>query len=147
MIDTLCNTIVEDNVAITYVYCDFSARNVQSTRTLLGSVLRQVVGTLTEIPEEVQMAFERAKRQVDGCGLRISEILEMLVKSLPSLKQAFICIDALDEFPSKHRPELWQSLQCLVDRCPNTRLFLTGRPHIRDQVRENISLGLPRRCR
>ena len=118
------------------MYCDFSARNVQSTGTVLGSVLRQVVGALAEIPDEVQKAFERAKRQVDGCGLRLPEILELLIKSLSNLKRSFICIDALDEFPLKHRLELWECLQCIVRDCPKTRLFLTGRPHIRDQVQE-----------
>ena len=134
VIDTLCRKIDGDNTAITYVYCDFSAGNAQSTRIVLGSVLRQLVGALAEIPDEVQRAFERAKKQVDGCGLRRSEILDMLVESLSNLKQSFICIDALDEFPSQHRPELWQSLQRLVQHCPNTRLFLTGRPHIQEEA-------------
>ena len=136
VIDTLRREIDEDNAAITYVYCDFSAQNLQSARTVLGSVLRQVVGALAEIPDEVQKAFKRAKRQADGCGLLLSEILDMLVKSLPSLKQSFVCIDALDEFPWQHLPELLQSLQRLVHNCPNTRLFLTGRSHIQDQVRK-----------
>ena len=138
VIDTLRREIDEDNAAITYVYCDFSAQNLQSTRTVLGSVLRQVVGALAEIPDEVQKAFERAKRQADGCGLLLSEILDILVKLLPGLKQSFICIDALDEFPSQHLPELWQSLQRLVQNCPNIRLFLTGRPHIQDQMRKHF---------
>src|SRR5437868_5666030 len=128
VIDTLSTEIDGDGVAVTYVYCDFSARNVQSASTVLGSVLRQVVGALVEIPDEVQEAFEKAKKQVDGCGLRIPEILDMLTKYLPSLKRVFICIDALDEFPTKHRVRLWKSLQRVAQECPNTRLFLTGRP-------------------
>jgi len=136
VIDILCREINGDNVAVIYMYCDFSARNAQSARAVLGSVLRQAVGALAEIPSEVREAFERAKRQVDGCGLRLPEILELLIKSLPSFKRSFICIDALDELPLNHRPELWESLQCLVQHCPGVRLFLTGRPHIQDQVRE-----------
>ena len=126
-------------MAIAYVYCDFSAQNVQSARAILGSVLRQVVGALTEIPDEVQKAFEQSKRQVDSCGLRLPEILALLAKSLSGLKRTFICIDALDELPFENRPELWESLQCLVKNCPSARLFLTGRPHIRDQAREYFS--------
>ena len=45
-----------------------------------------------------------------------------------------ICIDALDEFPTKDRAQLWNSLQRVVRECPNTRLFLTGRPQIRTEV-------------
>ena len=139
MIDTLSDGIDGidgGGVAIAYVYCDFSIRNMQSTSTVLGSVLRQVVGALEEIPDEVRQAFERAKRQPDGYGLRLSEILDMLIKFLLSLTRAFICIDALDEFPTKQRAQLWNSLQRIVRECPNTRLFLTGRPQIRVEVEE-----------
>ena len=123
-----------DNVAVAYVYCDFSTPNAQSASTVLGSLLRQAVGALTQIPDDVQKAFEQSKRQVDGCGLRLPEIVDMLIKSLSSLKWGFICIDALDEFPQKCRPQLWESLQRVVRQCPNTRLFITGRPHICDEV-------------
>ena len=136
VIDTLLNGIDEDGVAVAYVYCDFSARNMQSTSAVLGSVLRQVAGALAEIPDAVRKAFERAKRQTDGCGLRLPEILDMLTKSLSNLKQGFICIDALDEFPPKQRAQLWSSLKRVVRECPNTRLFLTGRPQIRAEVKD-----------
>jgi len=101
---------------------------MQSASAVLGSVLRQVVGALAEIPSGVQQAFERAKKQADGCGLRLPQILDTLIKFLPSLDRAFICVDALDEFPIKQRAQLWNSLQRVVRECPNTRLFLTGRP-------------------
>ena len=107
---------------------------MQSPSAVLGSVLRQVVGALKEIPDEVQQAFERAKSQSDGCGLRLPEIVGMLTKFLPSLTRSVICIDALDEFPAKHRAQLWNSLQGIVRSCPNTRLFLTGRPQVRVEV-------------
>ena len=60
----------------------------------------------------------------------------MLIKSISSLRRGFICIDALDEFLTKHRPELWDSLQYIVRECPNIRLFITGRPHIREEVKK-----------
>ena len=139
VIDTLSNGIDGidgDGVAIAYVYCDFSIRNMQSTSAVLGSVLRQIVGALEEIPNEVQKAFKRAKKQTDGCGLRLPEILDMLTKSLLRLKRGFICIDAMDEFPAKQRAQLWKSLQRVVRECPKTRLFLTARPQIRTEVED-----------
>ena len=126
-------------MAVAYVYCDFTTRNMQSASAVLGSVLRQVVGALTNIPDEVQGVFEKAKRQADGCGLRLPEILDMLTKFLPSLNRAFICIDALDEFPTKHRTQLWNSLQRIVRECPNTRLFLTGRPQIKTEAKDYLA--------
>ena len=142
MIDTLFKGIDVEGVAVAYVYCDFSTRNMQSASAVMGSVLRQVVGALAKIPDEVLKAFELAKKQADGCGLRLLEILDMLTQFLPSLERAFICIDALDEFPTKQRAELWDSLQCVVRECPNTRLFLTGRPQIRTEVEDYFPGGV-----
>ncbi|RPA93312.1 ankyrin [Choiromyces venosus 120613-1] len=134
VIDKLWSNIDGGNVAVAYVYCDYSAGDAQTTSRVLGPVLRQVVGALPRIPREMHKAFQNAKKQVDGCGLLLPEILEILIKSLSSLKQGFICIDGLDEFPSKSRPKLWDSLHRVIRECPNTRLFLTGRPHIHREV-------------
>ena len=63
----------------------------------------------------------------------------MLIKSLSNMKWSFICIDALDEFPLKCRPQLWECLERVVRQCPNTRLFVTGRPHICDEIGKYFS--------
>jgi len=88
------------------VYCDFHAQNEQSATGLLGVLLKQVVSALELVPDEVQGAFEKSRGGVGGRRLLFPDILEMLVKSLARLPRVFICIDALDEFPAKHRPEL-----------------------------------------
>ena len=118
------------------MYCDFHAHKEQSASSVLAALLKQLVAAVEPIPEEISEAFERAKREVDGRTLRLPEIHGMLIKSLSSLRRGFMCIDALDEFPAKHRPELWDSLQYIVRECPNTRLFITGRPHIREEVKK-----------
>ena len=123
-----------DNAAVACVYCDFHAHKEQSAGSVLGALLKQLVAAAEPIPEAIREAFVRAKRVVDGRALRLPEICTMLIKSLESLRRGFICIDALDEFPTKHRPELWESLQHVVQECPNIRLFITGRPHIRGEV-------------
>jgi len=139
VIDELHEGVDGDGVTVAYVYCDFSTRNMQSTSAVMGSVLRQVVGALPKIPDEIQQAFERAKRQADGCGLRLPQILDMLINSISRLKRGFICIDALDEFPTKYRAQLWDSLRRVVRESPKARLFLTGRPQIRAEVEGYIS--------
>ena len=134
VIDTLCDQVDAANMTIACVYCDFHAQNEQSATGILGVLLKQVVSALEPVPDEVQRAFENSKRGVGGRRLLLPNILEILVKSLSCFRRIFICIDALDEFPAKHRPELWEYLRQIMRRCPNTRLFLTGRPHIRDEV-------------
>ena len=139
VIDTLCDSINQDSLAVTCVYCDFHAHKDQSATGVLAVLLKQLLAAVEPIPEDISEAFKRAKRGVGGRTLRPHEICAMLVKSLSSLQRGFICIDALDEFPSKHRPELWDALQHIVQECPNTRLFLTGRPHIQEEVKKHFS--------
>jgi len=134
VVDTLCDQADAGNMAVICVYCDFHAQDEQSATGIFGTLLKQVVHGLESIPEEVQRAFEHSKRGVGGRKLLLPDILEVLAMSLSPLRRAFICIDALDEFPAKHRPELWESLQKIMGMCPNVLLFLTGRLHIHGEV-------------
>ena len=117
------------------IYCDFHEHTSQSATSVIAALLKQLIAGVEPIPKEVGEAFEQAKGKVDGRALRVSEIHTMLINSVSSLRRGFICIDALDEFPTKHRPEFWDSLQHIIRKCPNIRLFITGRPHIREEVK------------
>ena len=138
MVDRLCGQANLGKVAVACAYCDFNAQNEQSATGIFGALLKQVVSALEPIPDEVQRLFGDSKGRVGGRRLLLPDILQMLVKSLSRLQKVFICIDALDEFPTKRRPELWESLQKVMRECPNTRLFLTGRLHIRDEAEKYI---------
>ena len=133
MIDTLCDAFDGENVVVACIYCDFHEHKEQSATGVLAALLKQLTAGVEPIPEEIKEAFYRAKRKVDGRALRLPEIQAMIIRSVSSLRRGFICIDALDEFPTKNRPELWDSLQHITHACPNIRLFTTGRPHIRDE--------------
>jgi len=63
----------------------------------------------------------------------------MLRIAIASLRQVFICIDALDECLPKHLPELLKSLGDIVRESPTTRIFLTGRPHIREDIQRYLT--------
>jgi len=54
----------------------------------------------------------------------------------------YICIDAVDESTPKHRRDLLESMQEVIRVSPNTRLFLTGRPHISDEIVRYFSQAL-----
>ena len=59
----------------------------------------------------------------------------MLKIAIASLPQVFICLDALDECLPKHLPELLESLRDILRESPRTKIFLTGRPHIAEDVK------------
>ena len=136
VIDTLSDSINGDNVAVACMYCDFQAHKGQSAAGVLAILLKQLVAEVGPMPQEITVVFKQAKRRVSDRTLRLPEICTMLVKSLSSLRRAFICIDALDEFPTKRRPELWNSLRRILRECPNTRLFISGRPHMLEEVKK-----------
>ena len=137
VIDRLSDATIRGSVSTVYFYCDFQAQKSQATAHMLASLLKQVVRGLRVIPEEIDCAFQKANQGSDSRGLSVSEILKLLAAALRSQKRTFICIDALDEYVAKHRPEFLRSLRSIVRDSPNVRLFVTGRPHIQAELEEH----------
>ena len=104
---------------------------------MLGSLLKQIVGGLEEIPDEIKVTFKDYKKVIGGRGLRVAEIVGML-QTVTSLRPTFICVDALDECVEKHRPEVLDSLRQILEKSPNTRIFLTGRRHIQGEIERRL---------
>ena len=115
------------------LYCDFLAQQEQSTTNMLGAMLKQLVSR-GGVPRHVREAFRKAKREFGGRGLLLPNMVEILKKTITSLPRLFICIDAVDECTPKHRRDILESMQEIVRVSPNTRVFLTGRPHINDEI-------------
>jgi len=137
VVDRLCDKVKEQNTAVACFYVDFAAREEQSPTNMLGSLLKQIVGGLEKIPDEIRETFQEYKKVIGGRGLRVPEILEML-QTVTSLRRTFICVDALDECVERHRPEVLDSLKQILEKSPNTRIFLTGRWHIRGEIDEHL---------
>ena len=116
------------------MYCDFNAHKEQSTAHMLGAILKQVVSGWEHIPQQVEAAFQRSKTELGGRELESAEILKLLVSTLRTLERSYICIDAVNEFPEECRPELFKSLAQIIGESRGTRLFMTGRHHIREEV-------------
>ena len=115
------------------LYCDFLAQQEQSTTNMLGAMLKQLISR-GGIPQHIREAFRKAKREFGGRGLLLPDMVEVLKKTITSLPRLFICIDAVDECTPKHRRDILDSMQEIVRVSSNTRVFLTGRPHINDEI-------------
>jgi len=133
VVDRLCNRAREENIAVACFYVDFAAREEQSPTNMLGSLLKQIVSGLGTIPEEIREAFLDHKKVIGGRGLRVPEIVKML-QTVTSLRQTFICVDALDECVEGHQPEVLDSLRQILEKSEDTRIFLTARRHIRGEI-------------
>jgi len=127
VIDAICKQALEENAAVACLYLDFATGEEQSAAVILGSVLKQIIGGLEEVPERIIKAFRDRERVIGGQSLALTEIVEFL-QDISSPRSTFICIDALDECPSGDRVKLLDSLNLILQKSSGARLFLTGRP-------------------
>ena len=133
MIDSLCDRARGKDIAVAGLYCDFLTQQEQSVTSMLGAILKQLVSR-GRIPEHIRQAFQEDRKGFGGRCLRISDLVEITKKAVAALQRVFICIDGLDESTPKHRRELLESLREIIRVSANTRLFLTGRPHVGDEI-------------
>jgi len=138
VIDALCDQGGEENIAVAAFYCDFVSQQGQTVDKIVGAILKQLVGR-GEIARSIREAFQKAKKEVGGRGPRLADLMGMLRTVIAALSQVFICIDALDECLPKCLPELLKSLRDIVREFPSTRIFLTGRPHVREDILRHLT--------
>ena len=85
--------------------------------------------------------FDEQKKVIGGRSLRLDQIIKMLV-AVTSLKLTFICVDAVDECAVRDRAKILISLGEIIQKSPTTRVFLTGRPHVRGEVETRLPGGV-----
>jgi len=122
-------------------YFDSTAQKEQSAVSVLGALLKQVVSSLGQIPEEITDAFRRHKKFIGGRDLQLSEIVKML-GSLSSTQRTFLCLDALDECAAPDRSMILLSLRYITEISPTTSVFLTGRPYVSSEVEKHFLEGI-----
>jgi len=138
VIDRLCDRAQGQNVGVACFYFDFAAQKEQSSTSMLGALLKQVVSGLGEVPGEIMKAYEDQKKVIGGRRPELSDILKML-QATSSERLTFICVDALDECAADHRVRVLDSLHQILQKSPGTRIFVAGRPHIQDEIGRRIS--------
>ena len=138
VIDTLRKQAVEGNAAVAIFYFDFADPEEQPPAAILGSVLKQVVSGMDKVPERIVKAFRNRQKVIGEQSLLLEEVVEFL-QDITTPQPTFICLDALDEYQPRYREELLGSLNQLFQKSPSVRIFLTGRPHIRDEIDKHFA--------
>ena len=104
---------------------------------MMGSLLKQIVSGMGSVPDEISRAFQEQKKAIGGCGPQIADIVKLL-QAITSSQPTFICIDALDECVGVQRFKVLDSLNQILEKSPGTRMFVTGRPHIRAEIEKHL---------
>jgi len=138
VVDWLCEWTRGQHTAITCFYFDFAARKEQTATGMLGSLIKQMVSRTEGIPAEIWRALREQKDAVSGRRPRLSDIVKML-QLITSSQRTFMVIDALDECTAVQRYRLFDSLKEILERSPGARIFVTGRPHIREEIETRLA--------
>jgi len=141
VIDTLCDQAKEEDLVVACLYCDYRVQQDQTTTNMMGAILKQLVGR-GGIPEDIREAFQEAKKVVGGTRPLLEDQMRMLKIAIASFSQVFICIDALDECLPKNLLELLESLRDISRESPKTRIFLTGRPHVKEAIQRYFAKAI-----
>ena len=138
VVDRLCDQTSGPSTPVSCFYLDFAARKEQSATNVLGSMLKQIVGGMERIPEEISRVFQHQKTTIGGHRPRLANIVKML-QCITSSRRIFMCLDALDECTVVEKFRLLDSLKEILERSPETRIFVTGRPHIWTEIENSLS--------
>ena len=138
VIDSLCDQASGQSAAVACFYFDFAAQQEQSSTSMLATLLKQLLVGMREVPGEIVQAYEDQKSSIGGRRPPLPDIVKML-QTTSSTKRTFICIDALDECVPEHRTKLLDSLNKILQQSPTTRIFVTGRPHIRADITRRLA--------
>ena len=109
---------------------------------MMGAILKQLVVGGGNIPIYLREAFKEGQKGIGGRGPLLADLMRMLRTATASLPQVFICIDALDECLPRNLPGLLESLRGIVRESPKMRIFLTGRPHVREAIEKYFAEAL-----
>jgi len=145
VVDTLCDQTSGQNTPVSCFYLDFTARKEQPASDVLGSMLKQMVGGMEKIPEEISRVFQQQRTTIGGRRPQLVNIVKMLL-CVTSSRRIFMCLDALDECAGAERFKLLDSLTEILEQSPATRIFVTGRPYIRAEVNIVILRHSLRHC-
>ena len=135
--DRLCDLARGQNITVSCFYFDFAARKEQSATSMLGSLVKQMIGRMERIPEEISRVFQKEKDTLGGRRPQPADLVKML-QVIASSQPTFICIDALDECAGGERFRILDSLKEILEQSRGARIFVTGRPHIQAEIESRL---------
>ena len=138
VVDWLSDRTKGRNRAVVCFYFDFAARNEQTATSMLGSMLKQVISGMERVPEDISRALQEQKKAVSGRKLQLGDIVKMM-QLITSWQPTFMVIDALDECTALQRCRLFDSLKEILEKSPDARIFVTGRPHISAEIERRLA--------
>ncbi|KAL9584805.1 MAG: hypothetical protein Q9203_004520 [Teloschistes exilis] len=130
VIDHLSQTVVDENHALAFVYCNYKERAQQTQNSLISSLINQLIASTGDFPSDLGPLYHR--HSLKGTKPSQSELLSLLTSIASRFEYLFLVIDALDEYDDSEgiRDALIPTLYTAV---PNACILVTSRPYVKPQ--------------
>jgi hypothetical protein len=137
VVNFLTETVIQEDVGVAYLYCDFGDRQRQTSANLLSSVLQQLAQQRSKTSDEILHLYRHhAKLRTRPSLAEFSKLLQSEVRYF---SKVFVVIDALDE--CSDRQSLLCELRSIVHLLITSRSSLANEFHDADQLEIGAHLG------
>ncbi|KAM7203906.1 Ankyrin repeat-containing domain protein [Rhypophila sp. PSN 637] len=116
---------VDNEMAVSYVFCNYKEAEFQTITNLMAELLCHILQRTQAIPEDVRTLYNR--HHPKGTRPEVDDVAQILGREVNKYSRVFIVVDALDECPERDDTR-WQflaQLQSLPEN--NIRLLCTSR--------------------
>lgn len=118
--------LFHSHTMVLLIYCDYRQRNLQTTKSVLGSLLRQAIQKSGSIPDELRNHFKNA--QNSNAAPDLDEIKTLFFGILRHTKKnSYLIIDGLDELQPQAR-KVVDIIRVGLSETTSVRLMVTSRP-------------------
>ncbi|ETN41301.1 uncharacterized protein HMPREF1541_03236 [Cyphellophora europaea CBS 101466] len=112
------------STAVAYHYCAFSDPASQQLTNILGSLVAQISAQQPAILDDIRRVFQRDQTRKQDRTLQATDLEKVLVKHIPSFRNAILLLDALNE-----SSDFTENLACIVrllQQLPNLMVLVTS---------------------
>ena len=139
VIDHLRETMSSSDIPVLQIYFDHQNRFHRTPKELLGSLLRQLITPLPDIPSpliEFHRHLEAQQRLPQA-----QDWFDWLLQLSRTFSKIFLVIDALDECESSHRKETLRFIDTIQQEA-NVSILVTSRPleELKTAFRQTLSI-------
>ena len=133
IIDSLESISSQEEIGVAYIFCNYKEGGNQTARSLMSSLLQQLLQKVSVIPDAVIDLYQKSTQP------SLQEVSNCLKLTIKGFRTVFIVIDALDECLIETREALLNEIQGLQ---PEIQLLVTSRPNIKLEIEELEKLDI-----
>jgi Cdc6-like AAA superfamily ATPase len=142
-IDQVQKSLQSNEIAVSFVYCNYKAQDDQSTSQLLSALLKQLLYVQPKVETTLMQTYEKCSRE--KVRPSTDDIMQVFLSVCSSYHRVYLIVDALDECSDSEgsRTLLIEKLRELQSKM-DIRLLFTSRfiPEITQHFQSNVQLEI-----